>query len=970
MSSSSSSPIKKKKGVSRPSLVILSTVDQPTPYQLKKFTLKEHTPNFFSLQTVGNDIRNRDIQLFNDEEPLPENFSSLNPENSKSDKNTPNSPNKNGSSGLIQLEDDDSSDGINSPIQSPKSSPAKSKILVFSKKSPQKDQNYDSEDEYSDDSDENNSNKNSSSQIKPPPLMQNVPKFEKRNKNGESAKKNTKQTSFKDINSFLANLDRITREFANDSLQQGDNKLENYIWLSTIWAYGFGDENYKKLNEVLNIIATNPDDLEKYSFGNLCRASYDLKNMGIESNGEPIIQSNYAIKGDHCSGKSTYIADSSLQYLIYSAAAQDYERLFVVTFDFSSMDENTDMWTLYHYIVERSLNAIGCQVPEISLNLSSLRKAFCQIADRVPPKINIKPNTSEDIKVCLKKAHDFITELYQLSESNETEFMHRVVRIPLFLSEIFNFNRVFAVVDDLNNMNFDLHLDNDYENAINLFIEFLNEVEYICCSKSGEIFDFLTNLKKIVRIDSNVKRIKNYDSKDIFNVLRSPGDLGSTAPSVATSAFSVLADPTTMKNRFINHLDTNNVSFAENFYDVCDDHSKRKLSRVARLQSAHKQNWLTNVWRLYDNSNITDESLISLFKYHAHADYSIDPLDGGLIQSAKDTLRKFMRSEGGISFYVKTVITGPPKSGKSTFIKTVLMRHFTDLITTGVFKSTFIVTYDIKRIPNSPTVSDLYHFFANSTISALQVQRADIGPYFPSIVKAFDNIESGARPKLPKPLTTQNYMRRPLKDLESLLCELYDSHKSNKVKFLQISVELPQRISDIFQFSNTLMICDHLDFSDFEIQCYEEDSKTKVNILSLIKSLISRTQFVASMDSNSCHNMLSPLNGNDTDLSHSCEIVNIAGMCQASTPSDILVHLSDGKSFKITKEHTGGYPAYVWMFEDAIKEISSVQELNGVHQEIGQKKLSAIINNLIKSMFEMQEDQKLDIQNCSLIMTN
>lgn len=953
--SMSTSP-KKKKGATRPSLVILSTVDQPTPYQLKKFSLKEHVPDYFTAGANDHDTKDRGIDLlFDNDEPYPAEFNGFDNEINDEKNNYANksdlydSPIKSQRSAKTKPQKDKSSDNR---LPSPKTSPSKSKIPKIAKKSPV----INSEDEYSSDEDDFAGVPSKSQSIKPPPMMQNVPKFEqkKRNKPVQS-----REAKIEDISSFLANLDKRLREFAINSIKSTDFKPENYIWLASVWAYCFDDKHYKKLNEILEILANNPNDLDSYDFGNVARSAYDLKNMGVELGDSAIIQSNYAIKGPGNSGKTTYVIDSALQYLAYAAAAQDYRQLFVTSFDYSALPKDQSLWTLYNYIVDRTISGLSCQIPDLSNYIASIRRAFGMIADGVKPNIPQRPRTPPQIDESLKKLQILLNDIDSLAKNDESEFLNTIFRLPRLVGEIFNFTRFCEIADNVDQLNFDIHTEDGYENPLNMMIDALNEVEYIATG-SGDVFANLANAKNILKLkslDGEKKRVKHYEEGDIFDALRSPGDLGSSAPSVATSAFSTLVDDETMKGRFVNHLNDDNVEFAESFYDGCDDQGKRHLSRVARLQSAHKQSWLTSVWRLYDPTLKNDDELTALFRYHAHAD-DVEPLDGGLIGAARSTLRKFMRTEGGLSFFVRAVITGPPKSGKTTFIRTVLMRHFTDLVTSGAFKSTFVVSLDFKSMPRAPTFSDIYQFFSRATVRSLEVQRADIGPYLPSIAKAFENVESGARPKLPKPLTIQNYMRRPLRDLETLLGLIYDANKESKAKFIRMAAEIPARVSDIFSFANCLVIADHLGDSDFEVK----DEEEIVNILALTKKLMSRTQFVAAMDVKNCHERLQAIDLEDIDLSHSCEIISIGGVCAPGNHSDISVKFADGNQLRITAQDAGGFPAYVHMFEEAIKEIQAADSA------LGQKKVASTVMNLIQTLFDVPEDKRIEIESCSVVM--
>ena len=165
------------------------------------------------------------------------------------------------------------------------------------------------------------------------------------------------------------------------------------------------------------------------------------------------------------------------------------------------------------------------------------------------------------------------------------------------------------------------------------------------------------------------------------------------------------------------------------------------------------------------------------------------------------------------------------------------------------------------------TRESFYKFVSSLVVEALLIQRPDLQLFTSSLTKAFNELldQPSKKPKkLPKPISSQDYLRRPMQSVDRLLekiRKLYldtidnnnsvqqPNKKSNNVqsnlnspfkKFIKEIVELPISIAGIFGFESTLILFDHLDLMDTTID--------DTNLVELELDTMEKCQFIISVE--------------------------------------------------------------------------------------------------------------------------
>ena len=398
------------------------------------------------------------------------------------------------------------------------------------------------------------------------------------------------------------------------------------------------------------------------------------------------------------------------------------------------------------------------------------------------------------------------------------------------------------------------------------------------------------------------------------------------ALSNGTSAWSVFMDGEKFNKKIRKQLNFDAVpGFAEMFDDM-DMNARRRLGRVARLQAVQKKKWLSDVWRLFD-PNFSPEALWMTLKAFANDDGTAL---NGLLASAKRIANRFMRfsSCGSVSIHMRAMITGPHFGGKTTFLRAVFLYILNTLVNTGGFKNVLIIPMDARdQKKELKTREGFYAFVSNAVIRALLAERPDLQLFSNSLQKAFSQLLVAPKVRrLPKPISSQDYLRRPMKMVDSLLTglhKLYHDPKGHKM-FLEEVATLPKTIGDIFGFPASIVVFDHVDEAD--VTC------NNLHLFEFMKRGLAKTQFMLSgTECERVYDMLEDLYPKPiVGFKPMTSIINITDVCQSQNEDRVIEITFENKevpSIWMDSNYCGGCPTFVSRFDDICKCLSDYSEM-------------------------------------------
>ena len=500
--------------------------------------------------------------------------------------------------------------------------------------------------------------------------------------------------------------------------------------------------------------------------------------------------------------------------------------------------------------------------------------------------------------------------------------------------------------------------------------------------------------------------------------------------NASTSAYSVYPGDEELYKKLQRQLNLGLFgNMFQDEFDNMDEKKKRQLGRVARLQTAQKRNWYNGIWQLFDllddqqstdrlwqtlrlfmkpdgdddeddvQSNAgkrlkkgecnnkkktkivdgieveydSDDEMRKAKRNRNEADsgnlnpVTSDPVANSLMKSAKRVFESFLQSNrAGLNLFMRASITGPKGSGKSIFLRSILIRVLNFLVEGGKYKSFFIVPLDFSRIKKIKTATDYYNYVAQTTIDALLVQRTDLQLFQNSLRKAFSILTTVPHMKrLPKPISSQDYLRASLKQVDILLATMHKCYNDPDLleAFITNVAVLPQTLGDIFNFDTTFQVIDHIDLADVEIR---RKNKPPIQLFEYVKFGLSQTQFLIScIDSERLAESSMALDSYSYDLRFSTQMITVYDICRAKNNNDkIIVKFAnnpDQPVLNIFVDQCGGCPAFILAFDEVCNAYLKMKA-EFLPNAIDERKIIMIkkAEDLIHILFQVKEVPKIE----------
>jgi hypothetical protein len=428
-------------------------------------------------------------------------------------------------------------------------------------------------------------------------------------------------------------------------------------------------------------------------------------------------------------------------------------------------------------------------------------------------------------------------------------------------------------------------------------------------------------------------------------------DLADTC-STATTAFSVFIDDDEFEHRIRRQLDFASIGgLFDSLFEKMPPDERRRVGRIARLQVVQKRKWLYGVWRAFDSA-FTEDQFLATMKVIAGDDR---PAMNGLLESALAIVRRFFWVDSwGICSNVRGFICGPRFGGKTTLLRTLFLQLLALFANTGMFKNVFIVSLDFRKATVG-SAEDFFRFIANAVLGGLLCQRADVALFEHSLTSAFTNLLTVSRlKKLPKPLSSQDYLRRPMRMVDQVLSNLHQLYNEPRPQeFVEQICSLPQTIGRIFGFSSTFLVVDHIDLIGGTSQSWSVSGKpfNPSTLRDLMNRAIDGCQFLVSAVG--CKGYSTP----------GWNLISVADTCQSAfqdrylTVSFITERVAD---LKVDSQICGGCPTFVGRYDDIcnllVKRAAMIDAVQQEEHMIIAVQQTEIFLDLVLSFGDAEED--------------
>jgi hypothetical protein len=289
----------------------------------------------------------------------------------------------------------------------------------------------------------------------------------------------------------------------------------------------------------------------------------------------------------------------------------------------------------------------------------------------------------------------------------------------------------------------------------------------------------------------------------------------------------------------------------------------------------------------------------------------------GMIGSARYIAREFLWPDScGISPSIRCLIDGPRFSGKSSFLRTLFLEFLGVFTNSGSFKSVFIVPLNLDDV-TFDTAETFYELVSNAVVTALLGQRMDLELFANSLYEGFSTLlKISEVRRLPKPLSYQDYLRRPMQMVDQLLSGLHALYHSSKHRpaFLEQVASLPIIISSIFGFASTFFVIDHLDRLRVVID--------RTDLLDLVGGALGRCQYLVS--GTDCRSLWG--------LRPDWNVVSVIDTCRSEYRDRFLTvqfRNKNVRNIRFDSKACAGCPVFVSRFDDICRALIQYEGLPG-----------------------------------------
>ncbi|KAK8890342.1 hypothetical protein M9Y10_035117 [Tritrichomonas musculus] len=341
------------------------------------------------------------------------------------------------------------------------------------------------------------------------------------------------------------------------------------------------------------------------------------------------------------------------------------------------------------------------------------------------------------------------------------------------------------------------------------------------------------------------------------------------------------------------------------------------------------------------------------------------------------------------SFSYRTILVGPPKSGKTTMLKMIAKQIYENLIQANESREVFMLIFDFRKFKKSfSSIENFFKAFMSELIDQLAIQWPLFKVESPNYVSKLSNLgtASSYAPSIAPSValstkSTSMKRKRFSKDTINMIKEFFDQFANYNGQLEPVSSKfpkfephltilnalnalgnrisnsinglgsvkglvhelstLPYLISKIFGFKRLFYAFDHIDDVDFEINT----GRGNISFISYIKKMISLGSFIISCtDEHKIYDICEPIDNDDVDLKTKSNFVSIIDSFDDTPKSKYYFELTFDNSSKpiiLQIEDCGACGGYVSRWRE-IEPLVSIISSNRNKKEVEKARLKAL----------------------------
>jgi hypothetical protein len=275
---------------------------------------------------------------------------------------------------------------------------------------------------------------------------------------------------------------------------------------------------------------------------------------------------------------------------------------------------------------------------------------------------------------------------------------------------------------------------------------------------------------------------------------------------------------------------------------------------------------------------------------------------------------------------LRHAIVGPPKSGKSVFLRTLTTETLARFFASGQYRKTLVLYFDLvalRDVREDPIA--LYREIVRITFRHIAAQKVVLAPYVQALTRYFLRIPTQQQfVALPNAFAQQDEFRPAVSILSILANQLYQALNSDRPldAWLALVVTFPRSAALAFGFGSVHFVVDHLDAIDVDVVPHPpfDMDREASPLIEHFKTMLNSDSFAVSCANEEIFlGLLAPSRDNFVDLREGTQIVSVVGIDNGHQDRYAYrLTFEDGGSLFLKMDSCGGALGYLHLWDEII----------------------------------------------------
>jgi hypothetical protein len=404
----------------------------------------------------------------------------------------------------------------------------------------------------------------------------------------------------------------------------------------------------------------------------------------------------------------------------------------------------------------------------------------------------------------------------------------------------------------------------------------------------------------------------------------------SLKPPTVTEAEEEIIDESTcaspeVEKLIIEHIPIRNIrsGIADGFHSL-PDATQSLITNLGSVEEVQK-------WRYHDE-------IIKIVQQEGFYAEVGELHCGELLAGRAESFIANHRSKSAIGpmHFFQAAITGPPHSGRSTYLGLITESLLLSLMATDTWKRTFVFVADAVKLFHASDPTQLYQAMIRHLFALFRAQAPHVIQFLPQIEAAFLGlVEATTRPGqlfFPRKLTKETTNRALVTELtriaDLLIAAWFDS--GGLQTWAKCLVYLPHWLATAFGFTEIIYVFDHFDCAWIQVcPMYPfEDSTEMAPIDEYLKAaMLTSSYIVSAKSSEELVATLEKGKQNGVGLDIATEYVTLVDFVEHPVYGDAELLIAIGEKhapLRLGSECCGGVPLFLAKWEDVNKAVDAL----------------------------------------------